>query len=106
MKVNYMPKGRLFRLMLDEAYDEALQQGFRFNSQADSQLRELIRSGVLRMSDSDLDTRADEAIDNTRLFVRKLCEKQRSRGGSGRLIVENRTFSMARMSICPLWPLC
>ena len=41
-----MTKERLFRLMLDEAYDEIRRQGFRFDSQADMQLRELIRSGV------------------------------------------------------------
>lgn len=104
MEVKRMSKERLFRLMLDEAYDEVRHQGFKFDSQADRQLRELIRSGVRRMSESDVEYRADEAIDNTRLFVRRLCEDHEMR--NGRLILENRTFSMARMSICPLWPLC
>ena len=56
------------------------------------------------MSDSDVEYRADEARDNTIKFVRQLCEDHKRR--NGRLILENRTFSMARMSICPLWPLC
>lgn len=99
-----MSKERLFRLMLDEAYDEVRRQGVTFDSQADRQLCELIRSGVWRMSESDVEYRADEAIDNTRLFVRQLCEDHKRK--NGRLILENRTFSMARMSICPLWPLC
>ena len=99
-----MSRERLFRLMLNEAYQEIERQGFRFDTQADMQLRELIHSGVQRMSDHDLIFRAKEARRNTRMFVRRLCDDHRRR--DGRLILENRTFSMARMSICPLWPLC
>lgn len=92
--------------MLDEAHREVSKHGYHFAQQAEDQLREIVTSGVNRMSNVDLMSvaKTSEARNNTRTFVHRVCEKHR-RERTG-IIVENRTFSEARLSICPIWPLC
>lgn len=101
-----MTREQLINYMLEEAHSEVSRHGYYFAQQAEEQLREIITSGVNRMSSVDLMSisRTNEARNNTKTFVDRICEKHR-REHSG-IIVENRTFTEARFSICPIWPLC
>lgn len=100
-----MRKEELIDRLLKEAYNEVHRYNCQFSANADAQLRELISAGVERMSVAERydGSRIAMAQSNMRFLCKKLCEQ--TRHGDG-LIVENRTFSSARMSICPLWPFC
>lgn len=100
-----MIKEELIDSLLREAYNEVNRHHCRFSANADAQLRELITAGVERMSMSERynGLKIAEAQSNMRFLCKKLCERT-LRGNE--VIVENRTFSIARMSICPLWPFC
>lgn len=101
-----MTREQLIKAMLDDAHSEVVRNGYRFSVVAEDQLKEIITSGVNRMSVQELVSLAKtaEARNNTKIFIRRICDKHR-REHTG-IIVENRTFSEARMSICPMWPLC
>lgn len=100
-----MTRDELIANLLQEAYNEADRHYCRFSADADAQLRELITAGVERMSLAERydGSRIAEAQRNMRFLCDKLCERTRR---DNSLLVENRTFSNARLSICPLWPFC
>lgn len=77
--------------------------GYRFSNDADRQLVDIIEVGISTMNSSGRTTDAD--MDLARRNMRKLCRELVLRESSS-VIVENRTFSAARFSICPLWPFC
>lgn len=100
-----MTRDDLIALLLEDAYSEVRKYHCRFSPVADLQLRELVSSGVYRMSDDERnnDMKIAEARRNMRLLCQSLCVQTKQ---DNRMIVENKSFSRARMSICPLWPFC
>lgn len=77
-----------------------------FSQEAESQLREMVANGVTyTMSDLDINNpmQVARAERNIRELCVKLCERARN---ENKLIVENRIFSSARLSLCPIWPFC
>ena len=100
-----MTRDELISSLIQEAYNEVSRHNCQFSTDADAQLRELIAAGVDRMSVAERynGTKIAEAERNMRYLCEQLCERTRR---DSRVIVENRTFSSARMSICPLWPFC
>lgn len=101
-----MTRLELINRMITIANEEVERQGYRFSELASTELVELISSGVNRMSNAELldYSKIMLAQRNTRVFVERLCEKHRRETNTR--IVESRTFSQGRMSICPIWPLC
>lgn len=84
----------------------AKQSNFIFTPEAFNSLKKLIDTGVNKMTmvelqDRTLKTRAEN---NLVKLVEKMIEDSRERRLNERL--DTRTFSNARMSICPLWPFC
>ena len=100
-----MTREELIASLLQEAHNEVRKHHCRFSVDADAQLRELITAGVERMTEAERRnvSKIAEAQRNMRYLCEKLCERTRR---ENRLLVENRTFSNARLSICPLWPFC
>lgn len=100
-----MTRDELISNLIQEAYSEVSRHNCQFSTDADSQLRELVTAGVDRMTFTERNNglKIAEAQRNMRFLCQKLCERTRR---ENRMIVENRTFSSARMSICPLWPFC
>ena len=100
-----MTREELIANLIREAHNEVNRHNCQFASDADAQLRELITAGVDRMTVAERNNglKIAEAQRNMRFLCQKLCERTRR---ENRMIVENRTFSSARMSICPLWPFC
>ena len=101
-----MTRTGLINKMIIVANQEVQSHGYTFSAEAAAQLRELVTSGVNRMTMAELqsDNKTTLAQNNMREFVRRLCEKHRRETNTR--IVENRTFSRGRMSICPIWPIC
>lgn len=100
-----MTREELITSLIQQAHSEVSKHNCQLSADADAQLRELVTSGVDRMTlvDRYNGAKIAEAERNIRFLCEKLCERTRN---ENRLIVENRTFSSARMSICPLWPFC
>lgn len=100
-----MTREELIASLIREAHYEVNRHYCQFSSDADAQLRELVTAGVDRMTVTERNNglKIAEAQRNIRFLCQKLCERTRR---ENRMIVENRTFSSARMSICPLWPFC
>ena len=100
-----MTREELIANLIREAHNEVNRHNCQFASDADAQLRELVAAGVDRMTVAERNNglKIAEAQRNMRFLCQKLCERTRR---ENRMIVENRTFSSARMSICPLWPFC
>ena len=100
-----MTRDELIASLLQEAYNEVDRHYCRFSADADAQLREMITAGVERMSFAErLDgSKIAEAQHNIRILCEDICKRTRR---DRHVIVENRTFSSARLSICPLWPFC
>ena len=100
-----MTRDELIASLLHEAYNEADRHYCKFSADADAQLRELITAGVDRMSVAERHngSRVAEAQHNIRILCEDICKRTRR---DRHVIVENRTFSSARFSICPLWPFC
>jgi hypothetical protein len=100
-----MTREELIANLIREAHNEVNRHNCQFASDADAQLRELITASVDRMTVAERNNglKIAEAQRNMRFLCQKLCERTRR---ENRMIVENRTFSSARMSICPLWPFC
>ena len=98
-------RDELIASLLHEAYNEADRHYCKFSADADAQLRELITAGVDRMSVAERHngSRVAEAQHNIRILCEDICKRTRR---DRHVIVENRTFSSARLSICPLWPFC
>lgn len=101
-----MTREQLFNAMLNAAHIEVENNGYSFSVEAEAQLKELLSSAVNRLTLAELNSTysTTRAQLNTKEFVSRLCEKHR-REHSG-LIVENRTFTAARFTICPIWPIC
>jgi hypothetical protein len=102
-----MTRQEIIQSLLNEAQHELAKNGYQFAGDAERQFSEMVRSGVnnnMSVTDCANGNRIVEAQRNTREFIKRLCEKHRreQRG----IIVENRTFSQARLSLCPMWPLC
>ena len=100
-----MTRDELIASLLHEAYNEVDRHYCRFSADADAQLREMITAGVERMSFAERldESKIAEAQHNIRILCEDICKRTRR---DRHVIVENRTFSSARLSICPLWPFC
>ena len=100
-----MTREELIANLIQEAYNEVSRHNCQFATDADAQLRELVSAGVDRMTVAERynGVKIAEAQRNMRYLCEQLCERTRR---ESRVIVENRTFSSALMSICPLWPFC
>lgn len=100
-----MTREELKASLIKEAYNEVNRHNCQFSADADAQLRELVSAGVDRMTVEERYNGAKiaETQRNMRFLCQQLCERTRR---ESRVIVENRTFSSARLSICPLWPFC
>lgn len=101
-----MTRKELINSMIAVAKQEVQKHGYDFSSEALEQLKELVTSGVNRMETHEL-SNSDKLLlaqNNTRKFIRELCEKHRRETNTR--IVDDRTFSQGRMSICPIWPIC
>ena len=86
--------------------NRARQSNFIFTTEALSNLRGLIEIGVNRMTDEELESQQYKlrAENNLLRWVEKMIENSKERNLNESL--DTRTFSNARMSICPLWPFC
>ena len=101
-----MTRQELIERIISVAHQTVRSRQCTFSVDAERQLREMVTSGVNNtMSDIDLNnpSRVLLAQNNMRDLCNKLCDRVR---GENRYLVENRTFSNARMSICPVWPFC
>lgn len=85
------------------AVSEVAKSNYSFSREADEQLINIISEGVDRMGGTGRTSEVDMAI--ARLHMRELCKMLVERETSI-YIVESRTFSATRFSICPLWPFC
>lgn len=100
-----MTREELISSLILEAHGEVRRSNCQFSNEADAQLREMVTAGVDRMTVAERynNEKIAEAKHNIRYLCEQLCERTlRER----RIIVENRTFSSTRMTICPLWPFC
>ena len=100
-----MTKEELISNLIQVAHEEVSKHNCYFSDEADAQLKELVTAGVDRMSLQDRynNERIATAQNNMRYLCIKVCEETKK---ENHLIVENRTFSSTRWSICPLWPFC
>ena len=100
-----MTREELINSLIQEAHNEVRRHNCSFSTEAEAQLRELVIAGVNRMTELERNNgvKIAEAERNMRYFCVKICQQTKR---ENRLIVENRTFSSARISICPLWPFC
>lgn len=100
-----MTREELISSLIREAHNEVNRHNCQFATDADAQLRELVTAGVERMTVTERNNglKIAEAQRNIRYLCEQLCLRTRR---ENRAVVENRTFSSARMSICPLWPFC
>jgi len=84
----------------------ARQLNFKFTKIATGDLKTFISQGVDKMIESELrdDTQKDLAERN----LLRLIEAMVTEAGKRKLYesLDYKTFSEARMSICPLWPFC
>ncbi len=90
--------------LLKLANTEVNNHGFIFSIATSSQIKEMISSGVDRMSPTEFNDTAYLSLAKRNIveLSRRLCERETSKNR----IVDNRTFTAARFSICPLWPFC
>lgn len=92
--------------LLQSATNEARRRNYRLTSDVATNLKELIDSGVERMTSSEFisESRRQEAERNLNRLVEYMVSNAKSRNLSES--VDIRAFSSVRMSICPLWPFC
>ena len=101
-----MTRQELINEIMSIARQTVQSRNCRFAVDAETQLLEMVSSGVnntMTAADVNNPIQVARAERNMRKLCDKLCERARS---DNKLIVENRTFSSARMSICPIWPFC
>ena len=100
-----MTRNELISKLIQESHFEVNRHSCLFSSEADAQLREMVTTGVERMTDAELNDNAKvvEVEHNLRYFCTKICAQTRR---ENRGIIENRTFTKTRMIICPIWPFC
>lgn len=92
--------------LLNSAIKEARRLNFRFSYDAESSMKELIDSGVDRMTSIEFvsDYRKQEAERNLNKLVEYMVNNAKSRYLSEN--IDTRAFSSVRLGICPLWPFC
>ena len=92
--------------LLNSATSESRRLNYRFSSSVETSMKELIDTGVDRMTSSDFlsESRRQEAERNINRLVNYMVTNAKSRNISES--VDVRAFSAVRMSICPLWPFC
>lgn len=108
-------KQRLLRIAQSEAHDS----GYFFTTEVDSQITDLINSGVNRMSLNDLENENHRRVaeENIRKFVRYMMNKNSNKQFNEFLVnkdrirqfsigIDMRAFSDVHLRICPLWPFC
>lgn len=101
-----MTRQELINEIMSIAHQVVHSRNCRLTADAEAQLLEMVVSGVNKtMTTGDVNDpgQVARAKRNIRELCYKLCERVRS---DNKLIVENRTLSSARMSICPIWPFC
>lgn len=100
-----MTREELIYSLIQEAHNEVSRHNCQFSAAAEVQLREFVTAGVDRMTISDRynGSRIAEAQHNMRRFCVQISEQTKK---ENRYLVENRTFSSVRLSLCPLWPFC
>lgn len=101
-----MTRQELINEIMSIAHQAVQSRNCRFSADAEAQLFEMVASGVNNtMTTGDVNN--PEQVARAKRNMRELCYKLSDRARSdNKLIVENRTFSSARMSICPIWPFC
>ena len=102
----YMTRQELINEIMSIAHQAVQSRNCKFAADAETQLLEMVANGVnytMTIGDVNDPMQVVRAKRNMREFCYKLCERAKS---DNKLIVENRTFSSARMSICPIWPFC
>lgn len=92
--------------LLNSAINEARRLNYRFSNDVERSLRELIESGVDRMTSNEFlsDYRKQEAERNLIKLVDYMANNAKSRNLSES--IDTRAFSSVRLGICPLWPFC
>lgn len=92
--------------LLESSVREARRLNYKFTTDAQQNLIELIESGVERMTSSELvsDLRRQEAERNLYKLIDYMVRNAKSRNLNES--IDTRTFSAVRLSICPLWPFC
>lgn len=99
-----MDNNRFKEELHNRAISEVTRRGYSFSSEANNQLLNLIAEGVNRMNNTGRTSHIN--MDEARRNMTYLCIKLVERENSKNHIVESRTFTSARFSICPLWPFC
>ncbi|MEI6142155.1 MAG: hypothetical protein WCP85_22970 [Mariniphaga sp.] len=84
----------------------ATQLNFTFTPFASDDLKTLVNNGVDRMSQFELKDESKKALAELNLFrlVEAMAGEARKRNINETL--DYKSFSDARMSLCPLWPFC
>lgn len=92
--------------LLESATRVSRSLNYRLTDEVEVNLKELISSGVERMTSTEFvsELRRQEAERNLNRLVEYMVNNAKSRNLSDRL--DTRSFSAVRMSICPLWPFC
>lgn len=101
-----MTRQELINEIMSIAHQAVRSRNCRFAVDAEAQLLEMVTSAVnntMTVADVNNPMQVARAEKNMQELCYKLCEKAKS---DNKLIVENRSFSSARMSICPIWPFC
>ena len=101
-----MTRQELIAEFMSVAHQTVWSRNCKFSSDAEANLLEMVSSAVNNtMTEADVNNPVQiaRAESNMRELCYKLCERTKS---DNKFIVENRTFSYARMSICPIWPFC
>ncbi|GAT63507.1 hypothetical protein [Paludibacter jiangxiensis] len=101
-----MTKQELKQRLLESARSESRHLNYDFSVSVENSLKELIDTGVDRMTFSDLlsESRRQEAERNLNILVNHMITNAKSRNITQNIDII--AFSVVRMSICPLWPFC
>jgi hypothetical protein len=99
-------KEQLKEKLLNAAIKRARNLNFNFTNIATEDLKVFISKGVERMTDSEVGDENKKVLAENNLM--KLVELMVSEGVKRNLkeSLDYKTFSDARMSICPCWPFC
>lgn len=101
-----MTRQEVYDRIITVSHDTVKSRHCYFDAEAEKQLSELVWNAVYNtMSFADINNplQVARAENNMRDLCNKLCDRARN---ENKLIVENRVFSAARFSLCPIWPFC
>lgn len=101
-----MTREEVYKFIIAEARQTVLRRNCSFDNAAEEQLKEIVHNAVYNtMTEKDINSpdQVLRARRNMRFLCNKLCDRARQ---ENKLIVENRSFSAARFSLCPIWPFC